>query len=90
MPHQWCSHPTSHQGATKIGSRPNHPKGDRRIKEELAIYISDKYGLFDSNNERVQNHLFCRTCFERESAEFHQTTESSTRQDVLFIKQNFY
>ena len=35
---QWCIRPMAHFGATKIGFRPSHPRGDRKVTDELAVY----------------------------------------------------
>ena len=43
MPGQWCSHPIAHLGTTKIGPRPSHPKGDRKVDGELAAFIRESY-----------------------------------------------
>ena len=45
MPVQWCAHPMSHRNETRIGSRPTHPRGDRKVDEELAKFINNSLQL---------------------------------------------
>lgn len=70
MPIAWCSHPVAHSGSTKIGCRPTHPKADRRIDAELAVFIKKSYGVSNEDDEYGQDIFFCRTCFERETLNF--------------------
>ena len=78
MPDQWCTHPTAHFGPTKIGSRPSHPRGDRKVTDELAMFIKESYGMLDEKEPVVQMPFLCRTCFDRERAKFNAQKHSRT------------
>lgn len=82
MSKQWCTHPTAHEGKTKVGSRPNHPLGDRRLTYDLRIFMEDSYRTdapFESS--RVE-HRLCRTCFEKENYRFITETGGSMDNEV--------
>ena len=70
MSSQWCTHPTAHVGKVKIGSKPNHPKGDRRLHDDLNMFVEKSYGSTDQTGACRKEHRFCRTCYEKESKNF--------------------
>lgn len=78
MPHTprlWCVHPchdevlpNGKKRCWKTGPRPTHPKGQRRIGEDLAFYInSNNEEILKGNSSKVtKDCLLCSTCFVRE------------------------
>ena len=60
---EWCAHPVAHLSTTKLGCRPNHPRGNRRLHVELARYISDAYGMIDEMGQFLTRYRLCRTCY---------------------------
>ena len=65
---RWCAHPMSHRNATRIGSRPTHPRGDRKVDEELAGFINNSLqsSTYESTTLIQQGDFLCRTCYEKE------------------------
>ena len=78
MPIQWCSHPVAHSGTTKIGCKPNHPKADRRLNKKLAMFMKESYGISNDDNEYLQDMFLCRTCFDKEFANFSASRNRHT------------
>ena len=70
MPITWCSHPVAHSGTAKIGCKPTHPKADRRLDAKLAMFVKESYGISNDDEDYRDDVFFCRTCFERETANF--------------------
>jgi hypothetical protein len=75
----WCAHPSHLQTlpdgtkvCTKVGPKPNHPLGSRRITSTLANYINKTCQVIvnDSTLELNENHSLCRKCFDEERARF--------------------
>ena len=75
---QWCTHPIAHFGATKIGTLPSHPRGDRSVTDELAIFIKESYGMADEKESVIQMPFLCRACFDKEWAKFNAQKCSRT------------
>lgn len=65
---QWCAHPVYHSGKTKTGSKPSHPRGNRKVDKELAKFINDTHAISSSltTKQCAENDLLCRTCYEKE------------------------
>ena len=61
MPVQWCVHPVYHSGKTKVGPKPSHPRGTRRVDDKLVKFINDTHGiLLDSTAESIkEGDLLC-------------------------------
>ena len=80
MPSQWCAHPVYHSGKTKIGQKPSHPLGNRKVDEELAKFIKDTYGLSSNlTAESIEEgDLLCRTCYEKEMSRLNLHNSSLT------------
>ena len=68
MPTEWCVHPVYHSGKTKIGSKPSHPSGNRKVDNQLAKYINDIHAISASLTTKSyeENDLLCRMCYEKE------------------------
>ena len=64
MPVQWCTHSISHRNETRIGSRRTHPRGDRKVDEELARFINNSLQLSTYQNMNLiqQGEFLYRTC----------------------------
>ena len=79
MPVQWCAHPMSHWNETRIGSRPTHPRGDRKVDEELARFINNSLQLSTYQNMNLiqQGEFLCRTCYEKERNALQLSTISN-------------
>lgn len=78
MPMDWRAHPVAHCGTTKRGSKPNHPKGDRRPNDQFARFISESYGMVDETDRPLTGYRLCRTCYEREYAEYNSSKARRT------------
>ena len=80
MPIQWCAHPVYHSGKTKIGQKPSHPRGKRKVDEELAKFIKDTYRLSSNlTAESIEEgDLLCRTCYEKEMSGLNLHNSSLT------------
>ena len=65
---RWCAHPTFHRNATRIGSRPTHPRGDRKVDEELARFINNalQSSTYENMTSIRQGDLLCRACYVKE------------------------
>jgi hypothetical protein len=58
MPNTWCANTNSHPKKTKIGCKPSHPKGQRRIGRELADFLGQKFSVsFDEHD------YLCSPCY---------------------------
>lgn len=88
MSNQWCTHPTAHVGKTKIGSKPNHPRGDRRLDDDFRCFIDDSYGILRQSDRNPKEHRFCRTCFEKERKRFNESKLQQSRNDERLLENN--
>ena len=68
---EWCSHPVAHRGSTKVGCKPSHPRGKRRVDGQLARFISEMYAMVDETNQLRTDYRLCHTCYDRENARFN-------------------
>lgn len=68
---EWCSHPVAHRGSTKVGCKPSHPRGNRKVDGQLARFISELYAMVDETNQLRTEYRLCRRCYERENAKFN-------------------
>ena len=48
---EWCSHPVPRRESTKVGCKPSHPRGDRRMDGQLARFISEMYAMVNETNQ---------------------------------------
>jgi len=84
MPVQWCCHPTFHASAYKIGSKPTHPRGDRKIDHELATFINQSDLLPRTGNEMLlqEGDLLCRSCYKKERMfqRYHENSQNIERE----------
>ncbi|CAF3440853.1 unnamed protein product, partial [Rotaria socialis] len=69
----WCAHPVAHLSTTKLGCRPSHPRGDRRLHAELTRHISEIYGMIDETGQFLTGYRLCRICYEKEYAIYNAT-----------------
>ena len=58
----------THSGKTKIGSKPSHPRGNRKVDNQLTKFINDTHAISASSTTKSceENNLLCRTCYEKE------------------------
>ena len=68
MPTEWCAHPVYHSGKNKIGSKPSHPRGNRKVDKQLAKFMNDTHAISASSTTKSceENDLLCRTYYEKE------------------------
>ena len=90
MPVQWCVHPVYHSGKTKVGPKPSHPRGTRRVDDKLVKFINDTHGiLLDSTAESIkEGDLLCRTCYEEESRRLNLHNISLTNMEEEYGQMN--
>ena len=55
----WCANLLAHINKTKVGQKPTHPKGHRRLDHHLATFLSNSWGI--SLNECD---FLCTTCYQ--------------------------
>jgi len=92
----WCSHPChletlvdGKKKYTKVGPKPSHPIGIRRISSALADYINQTYPIIlDNPSLKIsENHLLCRKCFETETSRIGEI--NSEELNMYIQKMNF-
>ncbi|CAF4975031.1 unnamed protein product [Rotaria sp. Silwood1] len=83
----WCAHPrhleTSSDGRnifTKLGPKPNHPLGSRRIDPILAKFINERYSniLNDVSLMLNESHSLCTKCYEEELVQYQAAEHERT------------
>ncbi|CAF4093265.1 unnamed protein product [Rotaria sp. Silwood1] len=83
----WCAHPrhleTSSDGRnifTKLGPKPNHPLGSRRIDPILAKFINERYSniLNDVSLMLNESHSLCTKCYEEELVQYQAAEHKRT------------
>lgn len=72
----WCANYIAHAGKTKKGQNPTHPKGKRRIDQDLAIVLTDLFGI-----QFYAQDFLCTCCYEAATENFRRFSPigSSTR-----------
>jgi hypothetical protein len=64
----WCQNTTAHMNKTKIGQNPSYPKGQRRIGNDLAIFLTQNSSIsFDESD------YLCTICYLTTRQEFDQS-----------------
>ena len=54
----WCANSLAHVDKTKIGKKPTHPKGQRRIGDDLANFLNYSSSLLFNENDYL-----CTRCY---------------------------
>ena len=80
MSTQWCAHPVYPSGKTKIGPKPSHPHGNRKMDKELAKFINDAHAISSSSTTKSfeESDVLCRTCYEKELSKLNLHNVSLT------------
>jgi hypothetical protein len=93
----WCAHPchleTSPDGTkifTKVGPKPNHPVGSRRITPLLIKFINETRSniLHDPSLMLNKNHSLCTKCYEEEAMRYQAVERERIDADIHDIVMN--
>ena len=72
MPNPWCVNTSNHPQKTKVGCKPTHPKGQRRIGRDLAVFFGRKFSVvFDKHD------YLCSSCYSSAEREWKDALTNS-------------
>ena len=80
----WCCHPVRHQGATKVGRAPSHPKGIYRVPSKLLNFIEKQHGVViaDPRKSVEESFFLCTCCYQLEMDQLRSDQTSVGDQQV--------
>ncbi|CAF1368187.1 unnamed protein product [Rotaria sp. Silwood1] len=67
MPTIWCANSLTHDDKTKMGQKPNFPKGQRRLNHNLATFLTNISSLSFTENDYL-----CTPCYQRSMEKFNE------------------
>jgi hypothetical protein len=67
MPTIWCANSLAHDDKTKMGQKPNFPKGQRRLNHNLATFLTNISSLSFTENDYL-----CTPCYQRSMEKFNE------------------
>jgi hypothetical protein len=75
-PKIWCSHPERHNGSSKLGRTPSHPKGKNLLPPEMINFWKGHYWNATMNTHGWYKDVYlCTTCYEYELAKFRNVDQ---------------
>jgi hypothetical protein len=69
----WCANSVAHADKTKKGQKPTHPKGKRRVDHDLAVFLTDTYGILINEDD-----FLCTCCYDLAKENLSRTNSIAT------------
>ena len=81
----WCCHPVRHNGTSKVGRVPSHPKGKYLISCKMVKFLQKQYGLavFNPSQSKKAKFYTCTSCYQYEIDRFEKFKTLPNYQQLL-------